>query len=194
MEFEWTCCRCSQSNSTCTRCNCNHSYCNICANILTPSSCPSQSPVSTIPSCGYTSSSSGSSSPVLPYASLYDDARPRSTPHGMGILNSTHPCNQLSLIAPFYDSVPPPTSARSHHHNHQMGTVTTISSNGGSVSRRRHLIRPRLSISHFKGLWSSNSSSCDDQSDDERETFSHHSGGRKHSNSISRVDRWWLQL
>lgn len=189
MEFEWTCCRCSQSNSTCTRCNCNHSYCNICANIL-----PSQSPVSTIPSCGYTSSS-GSSSPVLPYASLYDDAvRPRSTPHGMGILNSTHPCNQLSLIAPFYDSVPPPTSVRSHHHQMGMGTVTTISSNSGSTSRRRHLIRPRLSISHFKGLWSSNSSNCDDQSDDERETFSHHSGSRKHSNSISRVDRWWLQL
>ncbi|EPS35354.1 hypothetical protein H072_11309 [Dactylellina haptotyla CBS 200.50] len=144
---------------------------------------------SPVNSCGYTSS--GSSSPVLAYSSIDDESvRPRSTPHPLGILHSTHPANQLSLIAPFYDSAPP-TSVPSSHHN-LTGTVTTISSNGGSTSRRRHLIRPRLSISHFKGLWSSNSSSCDDQSDDEREHFSNNTSTK--NSSMSRVDRWWLQL
>ncbi|KAF3935792.1 hypothetical protein ABW19_dt0201751 [Dactylella cylindrospora] len=183
MEFEWTCCRCRQSNSTCTRCSCNHSYCNICANCVPR--CTSQPPMDTsayspFNNCGFTSS--GGSSPVLGYASLQHDAiRPRSTPHPLGVLHSTHPANQLSLIAPFYDSAPP-TSVPSP----MMGTMTTISSSGGSTSRRKHLIRPRLSISQFKGMWSSNSSSCDDsQSDDEN-------FGK--TSSMSRVDKWWMQL
>ncbi|KAK6359187.1 hypothetical protein TWF696_000352 [Orbilia brochopaga] len=195
MEFEWTCCRCRQENSTCTRCNCNHSYCNVCANIVPR--CTSQPPIpsaglySPLSPCDYTSSSS--SSPVLSYASFNfndESIRPRSTPQPLGVLHSTHPANQLSLIAPFYDSAPPSSVPPS-----TTGTVTTISSNGGSSSRRRHLIRPRLSISHFKGLWSSSSSSCDDHSDDENfggssSTTSKHTP----SSSMSRVDKWWLQL
>lgn len=185
MDFEWTCCRCQQSNTTCTRCSCNHSYCNICANCVPR--CTSQPPMlgtnsyPTFNSHGdYTSS--GESSPVMGYATLPHEAiRPRSTPHGypLAALHSTHPCNQLSLIAPFYDSAPPTSSP-----SPVAGTMTTTISSLGSSSRRKPLIRPRLSISQFKGIWSSSSSTCD--SDDE--DF----GSKKPT--PSRVDKWWLQL
>ncbi len=178
--MEWTCCRCQRSNSACTRCNCNHSYCHICA--TSAHLCSSQpgfdsSPYSTISSADYNSSSS--SSPILSYSTLqHEAARPRSTPHPFpGILHSTHPANQLSLIAPFYHSGPPERGS------HMTGTMTTIIS-GGSTTSRRKTLRPRLSINQFKGFWSSNRSLDEGHSDDE--SFP--------KPQMSRLDRWWLEL